>query len=351
MKKIIALVLALLFALSLTPVVLAEEETAEPIEIVEETQEPQESAAAEETEAPVVTQAPVITEAPQATEAPAETEEPEVTTAPAIVNPDARVTIGADLTEAQRDQIYRDFGITRGTVQEIIVTNAEERDILEGIVEERKIGKRALSCAYIEVLPEGSGLQIELYNINYCTREMYIGALATAGITDAKVIVSAPFAVSGTGALTGIYKAYESITGSELSQLAKIIGAEELVLSGELSEYIGSEEATAIIAELKAILDRTKDMTDEEVRAEVKKIAEANGVSLTDGQIDQLIALCRRYEGLDVAELQARLVDLAKGVEGASKFVQSLGEAWESVKQFFANIGGFFAKLFGKKND
>ena len=37
----------------------------------------------------------------------------------------------------------------------------------------------------------------------------------------AKVIVSAPFAVSGTAALTGVYKAYEDITGQSLSSLAK----------------------------------------------------------------------------------------------------------------------------------
>ncbi|MCL2670616.1 MAG: DUF1002 domain-containing protein [Clostridiales bacterium] len=339
MKKVIALVLAILFALCFVPAALAEEETPET------TDTPTAVPTAVPTEEPPITQAP--TETPQATEEPEATPDPEETPAPEIINENARVTIGADLTEAQRDQIYRDFGITRGTVQEIIVTNAEERAILEGIVSERKIGKRALSCAYIEALPEGSGLTIELYNINYCTKDMYKGALLTAGVTDAKVIVSAPFAVSGTGALTGIYKAYESIKGSELSDLAKIIGAEELVLTGELSEYIGSEEATAVIAELKAILDRTKDMSDDEVRAEIRKIAQENNVSLTDNQINQLITLCRRYEGLDVAELQARLVDLAKGAEGAGKFLQGLSDAWESVKGFFVGIGNFFAKLFG----
>lgn len=50
---------------------------------------------------------------------------------------------------------------------------------------------------------------------------MYKNALATAGITDAKVLISAPFPVSGTGALTGIYKAYEDMTGVSLNDLAK----------------------------------------------------------------------------------------------------------------------------------
>ncbi|MCL2694941.1 MAG: DUF1002 domain-containing protein [Clostridiales bacterium] len=261
---------------------------------------------------------------------------------------ESRVTIGADLSNSQREQVYRDFGIEQGEVPELTVTNAEERAYLEGIVSERKIGHKAISCAYITVLDKGMGLRIDLYNINYCTKEMYENALITAGITDARVIISAPYAVSGTGALTGIYKAYESITGNPLSDLAKSVGAEELVLTGELSEYIGSEDATAIITELKKILDQTQNMTDDEVRNEIKRIAKENNTTLTDKQVDQLLALCRKLEGLDVAQLQARLVDLAKGVETAGGFVKALGDAFESVKQFFANVGAFFAKIFSR---
>ena len=122
---------------------------------------------------------------------------------------EVRVTIGANLDEAQVVQIYKDFGIERGSVTEITVTNADERAYLEGIAPERKIGSVALSCIYIKTLEEGKGLKISTNHINWCTSEMYMNALITAGITDAEVKVSAPFDVSGTAALTGIYKAYE----------------------------------------------------------------------------------------------------------------------------------------------
>ena len=153
---------------------------------------------------------------------------------------EARAVIGANLDQAQVAGVYADFGIERGSVKEIIVTNADEREYLEGLVDEKKIGSVALSCVYIKLLEEGSGLSIEANNINWCTEQMYINALTTAGITDAKVIVSAPFAVSGTAALTGVYKAYEDITGKSLSDLAKLVGVEELVVTGQLAEYIGS---------------------------------------------------------------------------------------------------------------
>lgn len=74
---------------------------------------------------------------------------------------------------------------------------------------------------YITILDDGSGLNVSTKNINWCTEQMYKNALTTAGITDADVKVTAPFEVSGTAALTGIYKAYEDITGNSLSSLAK----------------------------------------------------------------------------------------------------------------------------------
>ncbi len=262
---------------------------------------------------------------------------------------EARVTIGADLTAEQVDQIYDDFGLLPGDVKQIIVTNANEREYLEGIAPEKKIGSVALSCVYIEILSEGDGLEITTKNINWCTSEMYINALMTAGIADAKVMVSAPFPVSGTAALTGIYKAYEDITGQMLSELAKSVGVEELITTGDLAEYIGGEDATQIVNELKKILDQTQIMTDDEVRAEIKKIAAAYNVTISDAQVEQLLKLCRSLEKLDVDSLRQKLINLADTVNKAKSASETLTKIGESVKNFFASVGAFFANLFGGK--
>ncbi len=258
-----------------------------------------------------------------------------------------RVTIGADLTETQRAAIYEYFGIKPGDVPELTVTNAEERSYLEGLVPDSKIGSVALSCIYIQILPEGSGLDLSLNNINYCTGDMYRNALTTAGITDAKVMVSAPYPVSGTGALTGAYKAYEDITGMTLSDLAKSVGAEELVVTGELAQYIGSDDATQIINELKGMLDQTQTMTDDEVREEIRKIAEAYKVSVTEAQINQVLSLVRKFEGLDADQLQKKLVDLANTAQGISKAGETVSKVYDSVRGFFSSVGSFFTDLFG----
>lgn len=95
--------------------------------------------------------------------------------------------------------VYNLFGVKRGDVVELKVTNAEEREYLEGYVDSAIIGTRSISCVYVELLGEGAGMDVTTSNITWCTAEMYISALATAGVTDAKVVVAAPFEVSGAG--------------------------------------------------------------------------------------------------------------------------------------------------------
>lgn len=254
----------------------------------------------------------------------------------AVEADEQRTTIGADLTQEQVAKIYEDFGIEKGSVKEITVTNADERAYLEGLVDERKIGYVALSCTYIKTLKEGEGTDITIMNINWCTEEMYKNALQTAGITDAVVKITAPKPVSGTAALTGIYKAYEDITGKKLNEDAKETAAQELVITGNLAESIGSDEATQLVNELKKILDQTKDMTDEELRQQIVSIAQSINVTLTDEQIQQLIDLVRSLEKLDIS-------GLTDTINSVGDWFKSVGEA---ISDFFKSIGEWFASLF-----
>lgn len=265
---------------------------------------------------------------------------------------EARVAIGANLDSEQIAAVYSDFGIERGVIPEITVTNENERQYLEGLVDDKKIGHKAISCVYITILDDGSGLNVSTKNINWCTEQMYKNALTTAGITDADVKVTAPFEVSGTAALTGIYKAYEDITGNSLSSLAKMVGAEELIVTGQLAEYIGSDEATALINELKGILYITETMSDADVKKEIKKLADQYNVQVTDEQIEQLLKLCRQLEKLDINQLKEKLVSITNTVEKAmtakDKAAKVVSTITEKVTGFLGSVSKFFAGLFNK---
>ncbi len=260
---------------------------------------------------------------------------------------EARAVIGANLTDEQIADVYKNFGISRGDVTELRVTNADERKYLSGYVDDSVIGTNSISCVYIEVLDEGEGLDVTTSNINWCTSQMYVSALATAGITDAKIIVAAPFEVSGTAALTGVYMAYEDITGEELDETAKLVSTQELTLTAELADKIGSYDSVEIVNELKLLLGETRNMTDEQLRAEIVSIASDLGVTLTDTQINQLISLCRSLEKLNPDELKAKvesvqntIAKLGQAKETVSNFLTGVKNVWNSIVDFFKNIFG-----------
>lgn len=267
-------------------------------------------------------------------------------------NIQSRAVIGADLTDDQIAAVYNAFGIKRGDAIELRVTNGEERQWLQGYVDESLIGTRSISCVYVELLPEGSGMDVTTSNITWCTGEMYISALATAGITDARIIVAAPFEVSGTAALTGVYKAYEDMTGKKLDDLAKLVSTQELTITGELANEIGGMDSTSIVNDLKLMLDETQKMTDDEIRAEIIDIAGRYNVSLTNTQIQQLIDLCRSLEGLDADSLKARVEEvqgtLKKVSDAKTKvvgFVETVKKVVTSVSSFFDRIKDIIAKF------
>ena len=257
----------------------------------------------------------------------------------------SRAVIGADLSDEQVEAVYGMFGIRRGEAIELKMTNAEERTYLEGYVDNSLIGTRSISCVYVELLPAGSGMSVTTSNINWCTGEMYISALATAGITDASIVVAAPFEVSGTAALSGVYKAYEDMTGKKLDDLAKLVSTQELTVTGELAAQIGAMDSTAIVNELKLMLDVTLTMSDDEIRAEIREIASRYNVNLTNTQVEQLLSLCRSLEGLDAESLKARVQDVQNTLQKVSDAKTKVVGFVQGVKKVVDSVSGFFDKI------
>lgn len=319
----------------------------------------------ESTEVPATTEPEQTPEVPDTTAAADETPIPENSAEPSpeatdepvysvddpgnpFAEGESRVVMGADLSDEQRAQVYAAFGIEIGSVRELKVTNAEERFYFEGKLPDEKLGHKAISCIYITALEDGAGLEVETHNTNYCSVEMYENVLVTVGITDARIIVAAPYPVSGTAALTGIYKAYEDITGKLLGDYAKLAGIDELLLTGELAQMIGSQEATEIINELKKILDITVNMSDEEVKQKIRDIAADYNVELTENQISQILALVRTFEGLDVEQIRQRALGLVNAASGWQKVTETVQNTIEGIGNFFKQIAQFFRELFEK---
>ena len=265
--------------------------------------------------------------------------------APAFAVNQSRAVIGADLNPMQADMVYAAFGLKRGDVIELTVTNAEERRYLEGFVDSRVIGTRSISSVYVELLPPGSGMSVTTSNISWCTGDMYISALGTAGITDARIVVAAPFEVSGTAALAGVYKAYEDMTGVRLDDLAKLVSTQELTVTGDLAQQIGSMDSTSIVGDLKLMLNETKNMSDEEIIGVIEGLAGQYNVSLTDTQKRQLVSLCRSLEQLNPDQLKSRVEQVQGTIQKMSEAKSKIVSFAESVKEFMDTFSAFMDKV------
>lgn len=262
---------------------------------------------------------------------------------------DARVAVGNDLTAFQKGVVYDYFGIKEGAVPELSVTIDDEKAALSDIVPAEKMGSRSISSIYIKELAAGEGISVDTHNITWVTAEMYMAALDTAGVDDASVIVAAPTGVSGTAALTGIYKCYEDITGTALSDLAKAAANEELVRTGELADILGSEQALEFMAELKKALAESQDMSDEELRQIIRDTAVELDIELTDAQVEQLLELTRKLAAMDLSpeelldqakRIQKSLEKLQQTQEKANDFFKAVSNAWNKVVDWLRGIFG-----------
>jgi len=250
----------------------------------------------------------------------------------------ACVAIGADNTESQLKTVYGYFGISRGAVEETVVTNADERQYLDGLVALDKIGTLALSSVYVQEKTSG-GIEIETKNIDWVTEAMYKAALTTAGITNAKVIVAAYTPVSGTGALTGIYKAYEAATGTTLDEAAKTTAVDEVVVTGELKDAVG-DDAVNIINSLKTEIAQTKGMSDDEIRQLIKETATKYDTTLTDDQIEEILGLVKQFNELNMDP--DTFVKLLEASQKSAGF-------FDQIQSFFQNFSDFFTNLSSGK--
>ena len=254
------------------------------------------------------------------------------------------VTLAKNLDEAQRKQILDLFNVSEETVKIIEVTNEEERKYLEGIAPEEQIGKITISSAYVEVLGEGSGIDVETYNISWVTKEMYRNALVTAGVKDAKVIAAAPFSVSGTGAFTGILKAFEQASGKKISEEQKKTANEEVIKTGELGEQIGKEKATELVKSVKEKVVEKGAKSPEDIKKIIIDIAGRLDINLNAEQIDSISKLMEKINklNLNTEEIKSQLKGIGEKLDQTLKDNEQvkslLQRILEAIKNFFNSL-------------
>lgn len=265
------------------------------------------------------------------------------------------VTLGSNLTQKQKDTMLKYFGVNKDEVVILEVNNQEERKYLQGVASEAQLGKKTYSCAYVEPTKSGSGINVKTANITWATPAMVATTLSTAGLTDADVVIAANFPVSGTGALTGIMKAFEDATGEPLDEDKKELASEELITTGDLGDDIGQDKATGIVNDVKTeiIKNNTKDTV--QIAETINNVVNNYNVTLTDEQISKLEGLMEKISKQDYnySEMKNALESVSDVVnENLSAIGENVNTGFfDGIKNFFTGIGDWFKGLFSGESD
>ena len=235
---------------------------------------------------------------------------------PAMADASKVVTLGADLTDEQKNTMMNYFKADASQVQVISVTNQDEHDLLGKYIPSEQIGTRTLSCAYVKPTQSG-GIKVRTANLNYVTCNMIATALSTAGVTNCEVVAACPYEVSGTGALTGVMKAYESASGQKLDSTKKDLAAKEVVVTGDVAQQVGQDNATNIINQAKMQIIGDNIQNADEIYNIVYNIAEQNGVSLSQDEIDTIVSLLQQIaqQNYDIQEMKKTLANIQQNLE------------------------------------
>ena len=200
------------------------------------------------------------------------------------------VTLGADLSEEQKNTMMNYFKVDSSQVQVLTITNQDERDHLSAYVPIEQIGTRTVSCAYVKPTESG-GIKVRTANLNWVTCNMIATSLSTSGVKNCEVIAACPFEVSGTGALTGIQMAYETASGEQLDETKKQLATEEMVVTGNLADEVGKNDATTVVNQAKMDVLQNNIQSADEIQNIVVNIAEQNNVSLDSDQLSEIVSL------------------------------------------------------------
>lgn len=266
------------------------------------------------------------------------------------------LSLGADLSKEQKKTVLALLDVQESELSDyevIEITNQDEHEYLDDYVSASVIGSKALSSVRIEKVGDESGIRVETKNISYCTSGMYTNALTTAGITDAEVVVAGPFEISGTAALVGAMKAYETMTGEKVSEENADAATNELVVTGDLGQELGVETAEKLVALTKQRVVDENVSSVGEIRKIIEESAEELDVTLTEEQKESLTKLFDKIKGLDldVDKMKQQAEEVYKKLQNLGLDVEKASGILDKITRFFENlaekISSFFENLFG----
>lgn len=242
------------------------------------------------------------------------------------------VTLGSDLSDAQKQTMMKYFNVSADQVQILTVTNQDEHNHLDNIAPQEQIGSHTLSCAYVKPTQSG-GIKVRTANLNWVTGNMIATSLSTSGVKNCEVIAACPMEVSGTGALTGIQMAYEKASGEKLDATKTKLANQEIVTTGELADKVGKDQATTVVNQSKMDVIQNDVQNADEIQNIVINVANQNNISVSQDDIDKIVSLLQQIaqQGYNYDDVKQTLEQVDANTTGAS--TTSAAETGDSMDE------------------
>lgn len=157
---------------------------------------------------------------------------------------------------------------------------------------------------------------------------MIATSLSTSGVKNCEVVAACPFEVSGTGALTGIQMAYETATGEQLDSTKKELATEEMVVTGNLADEVGKNDATTVMNNSKMQVIKDNVQNADEIYNIVVNVAQENNVNLDSDQINKIVDLLEQIaqEDYNYDDVKATLEQVDQNTSSDSDSIGDIAD-------------------------
>lgn len=264
---------------------------------------------------------------------------------------------GAGLNEQEINKTAEHLGVLG---KDLLKMNIDGADI-QRYIGETSSDKGMISSALVTKLPDGDGVVVEIKtpdNITEITQVQYANAAITAGVKDIRIDVAAVRPVTGSSALTGVYKAMEA-NGVLLEKDRMVVAQDELNTVNEISQdnegktNFEQKNFDTLIINIKNELNifytnlpADKKITREDIQKIVDDAIAKNNLKdvLSQEQIGKLVTLFEKYSKTDAinsAEVVSQLKDLSGNILDRAKELYGEAQAsglLERILKFFSDI-------------
>jgi Predicted secreted protein len=256
------------------------------------------------------------------------------------------VCTGSDLSREESEGTKKQFNIQGG--MQVTITKDDEKKYFPDLGED-KLGTKSVAFAYVESSGEGGGIKAEASNMTCISSEMLTQSLITAGVKDINIKVSSPYNISGYSSLPVVIKAYEQLSGTTISDEARLSSGSELEITGNLGLRLGMQKALQFVNEIKKEIIKMPSFSMDGAEKAITNQEKRFNISLDASDRESIISMMEKVKktGLTLESMSAQQKNISTYLNDLSRTANKdnlFSALFRKVMLFLKNISMVFTK-------